>query len=891
MSSASSWRWLRWCAAAAVAALALIAINACPPELATKKCSADADCPSCTSCDTDLGLCYLSNVCPGGSCRGEACCTGCWQGDTCIEGTALDACGRAGSDCAGCDPSGACDNGACIPPPVSDVALTDNATCAVRHDGTVWCFGESNFPQLGNGMWNGASAYPRQVLRADRPAALTGIEAVDGSDVVFCGRDGAGAIWCWGDGSGGQLGNGSDADAARAGAVLSAASAPALDGFGQFEVGAYHACGLRGDGEVWCWGSNDAGQLGQGDGAETRSWFPLAMLGPDSVRLQNVTQVAVGDRFTCALRADQTVWCVGNGGYGQLGNGTWDSHTLPVEVMTSSSGALAGVVQVACGTLTSCARTQDGLIYCWGRGEEGQLGTGSRASSTYAVPLTDLQGVTDLAVGHDFACATLQDHSVWCWGKNGSAQLGDGTTLDRTRPARALFDPASGHALSIALGRSHSAVLLDNGVIWGWGSNSRGQLGVPITLQTQVVVPQAIPALPSSHCTPQPVRSFGVGGAFACAAESSEAGRLWCWGINSNDELGTGLGGYQAWTSQPVVASAWGGPQSAGFRKVAAGFESRHACGLTVAGTVWCWGYGYSGQLGDGNNYHGTDTPVQVAISDGVPLTGASDVAVGESHSCAALEDGRAMCWGFNDFAQLGNGQSGTNVAWAQPVLLDASTSLSHVSAVAAGHNHSCALLDTGQVRCWGESGTGETGSGSDDTALFAVAVVDAAAQPIDQVTQISAGDKFACAVKVDGSLWCWGANGTGQLGDGGSTNRLSAVRSASSIETVTEVACGGVHACAVSAAGGLWCWGGNAYGQIGNGTTFNQLVPVPAIDDATGAPLVAVAHVRAGSDFTCGTDSAGALWCWGSNSYGQLGRAPDPAVYLRAQTVAVGCP
>ena len=492
MNDTALWRWARWGGAVAGVALALIAVNACPPELTAKHCSKDADCPECSSCDRGLGLCYLSNECPGGKCRHESCCIGCWQGDSCVDGTSLDACGREGGDCQACDPNGACDNRACIPPPVSDLALTDVTTCAVRYDGTVWCFGESNYPQLGNGMSSGASAYPRQVVRADSDAMLSGIVDVDGSDVVFCARDGEGVIWCWGDGVGGQLGNGSDADLDRAGAVLSGSGTP-LPGFGQFEVGAGHACGLRSAGEVWCWGSNQAGQLSQGDGADTSSWFPVAMLAPDNSRLQGVTQVAVGDRFTCMIRTDRTVWCVGDGGYGQLGNGTWNSYTLPVEVMTSSSSALANVAQVSCGSLTSCARTGDGKVYCWGRGEEGQLGNGTGSSSQYAVQVADLQGVTDLAVGQDYACAALQDNSVWCWGTNGSAQLGDGTVLGRSRPARTMFDRSSGHPVLIAPGNGHTALLLDNGQMWGWGSNSRGQLGVPTTLQPQVMVPQTIP--------------------------------------------------------------------------------------------------------------------------------------------------------------------------------------------------------------------------------------------------------------------------------------------------------------------------------------------------------------------------------------------------------------
>ena len=344
-----------------------------------------------------------------------------------------------------------------------------------------------------------------------------------------------------------------------------------------------------------------------------------------------------------------------------------------------------------------------------------------------------------------------------------------------------------------------------------------------------------------------------------------------------------------AWTSQPVVNSA-GAAQATGFVQVASGIGARHACALAAGKTMWCWGYGYSGELGDGNGYHGEYSPVQVAISDGMPLTGVRAISLGGRHSCAALEDGRAMCWGADDIGQLGNGPYGSGSAWAQPVLVDATTSLTHVTSIAAGVNHGCALLDTGEVRCWGESGNGETGSGRTDRAEFAVPVVIDAGAPLSDVIQIASGDMFSCAVKRGGALWCWGANGSGQLGDTTSVNRLSAVAAATSVGPIAQVACGGIHTCAIAQTGALWCWGGNTYGQIGNDTTVNQLLPVQAIDDGK-APLAEVAQVRAGLDFTCAANSAGALWCWGANTYGQLGRSIDPSVYLKARTVALGCP
>jgi alpha-tubulin suppressor-like RCC1 family protein len=285
--------------------------------------------------------------------------------------------------------------------------------------------------------------------------------------------------------------------------------------------------------------------------------------------------------------------------------------------------------------------------------------------------------------------------------------------------------------------------------------------------------------------------------------------------------------------------------------QVAAG--SSHTCALTTTGGLKCWGFNGSGQLGDGTTTQRL-TPIDVSgLTSGV-----SAISTGLDHSCALSTGGAAKCWGFNGGGQLGDGST-TNSLIA--VIVSGLTG--GVSAIAPSSNHTCALTTGGGVKCWGLNGNGEIGDGTTTQRLTPVDVSGLTSG----VSAIATGSGYTCALTTGGAAKCWGTNGGGQLGDGSSNGRLTAVNVAGLTSGVSAIATGLSHTCALSTGGGVKCWGFNFRGQLGDGTTTQRLTPVDVSGLTSG-----VSAISAGEQYTCALTTGGGVKCWGNNSSGQLG-------------------
>ena len=263
-----------------------------------------------------------------------------------------------------------------------------------------------------------------------------------------------------------------------------------------------------------------------------------------------------------------------------------------------------------------------------------------------------------------------------------------------------------------------------------------------------------------------------------------------------------------------------------------------HTCLLTPSGRVVCWGWNFEGR---------------VRIR-GLPL-GVIAITTGGNHTCALTRRGGVKCWGDNLSGQLGDGSQHQR---RNPV--DVMGLTSGVAAISAGGDRSCALTDTGGVKCWGASPTGD---GTWDRRLKPVAVKGLR----KGVVAISVGSYHACALTRGHGLKCWGENYAGQLGDGTKKSRLAPVDVVGLGSGVDAVAAGGGHTCALTVGAGIECWGYNGGGQLGDGTKKSRLTPVDVVGLSSG-----VSSVTAGSGFSCATTDAGAAKCWGSNNFGQIG-------------------
>ncbi|PKN23654.1 MAG: hypothetical protein CVU65_13865 [Deltaproteobacteria bacterium HGW-Deltaproteobacteria-22] len=349
--------------------------------------------------------------------------------------------------------------------------------------------------------------------------------------------------------------------------------------------------------------------------------------------------------------------------------------------------------------------------------------------------------------------------------------------------------------------------------------------------------------------------SVSSGGEHTCAVKSD--GSAWCWGRNYNGQLGDGT------TTDRSVPTPVSG-LSTGVTAISAGMY--HTCVIKTDGSVWCWGNNGMGQLGDGTTTARLVPTAVPALSANVDL-----ISAGSFHTCAITFDGnwsRVWCWGSNISGQLGDG---TTTQRNAPV---ASLSAEFITGISAGYNHTCAIEGSAFfgwsfLHCWGSNDDGELGDGTNTNRTTPTQIMNGSDSPLS----VSAAWGHTCALKRDGSAWCWGYNIAGQLGDGTTTGRnLPAVVSGLGSD-VSILSAGGFHTCAVKTDGSAWCWGSNFDGELGDGTNTDRLIPTAVSGLGSG-----VSTISSGIDFyedhghTCVRKASGFVWCWGYNADGRLG-------------------
>jgi alpha-tubulin suppressor-like RCC1 family protein len=333
------------------------------------------------------------------------------------------------------------------------------------------------------------------------------------------------------------------------------------------------------------------------------------------------------------------------------------------------------------------------------------------------------------------------------------------------------------------------------------------------------------------------------------------AGVLYCWGSNSAGALGNGT---TTNSSAPVAVTVAPGVS---FMAVASG--SGHSCAIALDGTAYCWGDNRAGQLGDGTVTRRL-TPVIVAngIPGGVTFRSLSASFMG---TCGVSPAGVQYCWGQAAFGQMGDGM--TIVERRSPV-----TAVLGVPFVAidAGARHTCAVRHGGAAHCWGNNVNGQLGDGTTMDRRTPVAV----SMGGNTTTTISAGLNYTCAIVApSGTLFCWGANSQGQLGDGTTTQRLTRVTVAGGVG-FQSVSAGFNHTCAVRTGGGAYCWGTGHNGQLGDGGMVNSALPKAVLQTV-------LTSVGTGRAFSCGVGSASLAHCWGWNLYGKLGLGAGGNAFL----------
>lgn len=345
--------------------------------------------------------------------------------------------------------------------------------------------------------------------------------------------------------------------------------------------------------------------------------------------------------------------------------------------------------------------------------------------------------------------------------------------------------------------------------------------------------------------------TVGAGDSVSCAVTAT--GGVKCWGV-----------GYaQPTYGQPVDVPGL----TSGVTAVAVGFLTK--CALTTAGGVKCWGRNDYGQFGDGTTTDST-TPIDVSgLTSGVKA-----ITVGGNHSCALTTAGGVKCWGYNSLGELGDNSTTQRLT---PV--DVSGLTSGVAAISAGSYHTCAVTTAGGVKCWGDNESGKLG---DNTTTSRRTPVDVVGLTSGATTVASSG-AHTCAMTTSGGVKCWGFAYYGSLGDGTYTDHKVPGDVSGITSGMTSLATRSDYAYATVCAGstsGVKCWGYNDLGQVGDGTTTTRNAPVSVLGLAGGVTELAV-----GSQHVCARMTDGGVKCWGGNGYGQLG---DGTTTMRTAPVSV---
>lgn len=358
--------------------------------------------------------------------------------------------------------------------------------------------------------------------------------------------------------------------------------------------------------------------------------------------------------------------------------------------------------------------------------------------------------------------------------------------------ARAGGGPAAARAVAVAAGDRHSLALMEDGTLLAWGANQHGQLGAPGEARSSR--PQPVPGLPELIRV-----ACGSGHALAIDRDGSP----WSWGWNVEGQLGRGT------TSRAEAPGRIAG--LAGARALAAGRV--HSLAVTDSGEVWAWGSGEHGQLGNASLKR-VPSPVRLPA-----LRGARALEAGGLFSLALDGEGRVRVWGSNWFGQLADGRHDFRARSAVPRVV---AGLDGVRALAAGGVHVLALDAEGAARGWGGNFKGQLGDGTKETRT-APARVSAGRR----LMAVSAGERFSMALAEDGTVLAWGDDKYGQLGAGTAGKGTPTPSAVSGLPRIQAIAAGGFHALALDAEGGVWAWGRNADGQLGDGTEEDSARPL----------------------------------------------------------------
>jgi alpha-tubulin suppressor-like RCC1 family protein len=725
------------------------------------------------------------------------------------------------------------------PLPVIDAGI--NNSYVVKPDGTLWAWG-FDIPHFQDSY--GSSA-PVQLGSDSDWLFVTG----SGDHAVAIKQDGT--LWAWGKNDHGQLGNGNHNDSAIPVQVVDRRTdlSPPNEWIAAC-AGQGFTAAIKADGLLYTWGNNDYGQLG--NGTTTPHDYPDVIVYPNgaSNAVLNIWKsITCGENdsepYMLGLKYDGTLWAWGDGERGVIGNGASDGKLNPTLVGNKTDGTDGGWTAVSAGIYHVLGLRADGSLWAWGSGSFGELGQSPpRASNVPLRVTTPAKSWRAVGAGGGFSVALASDGHVYTWGTNSVGSLGDGTNNDHDTPF--LLSTIS-NITQISAHSSHVLALGADGRVWTWGFEN-------IVCGREGDIKS--PGVALTYMGP----GFVTGG-YRHSGLITGDGKLWTTGEGASGKLGTGNTTNR---SLPTPTKA----TSPADNWVQFGGGRAHSVALKADGTLWTAGNNDYGQLGrTGTNVTsfgrvGTDTKW-------------TEVHAGYEFSLALKADGTLWGWGHNNYGQLGD-NSTTNRATAVKVSAPAtSTGIARYwVAACTGLTHSAGILSDGTLWTWGRNNYGQLGTKNNTDSHKPVQVVldnygsnrwSAVQCGENHTVALRNANNLVVGAEGSGTMWSWGRNHAGQLGNGNTTNSNAPIEVLRDHRFIAiSLGSNSSHTVALDAYGTAHAWGLNTSGQLGDGTKTNSLVPVSQEGiRATG--------ISAGANHTFAR-AAWDVYGWGQGGYGQLG-------------------
>ncbi len=656
----------------------------------------------------------------------------------------------------------------------TQVVLGQKHTCSLIENGSAMCWGDNGGYQLGDGGTTDSSV----------PQFVSGnhnFTTLFSGGYNTCGVLENLSVYCWGTGTSGQFGDGTSAQG-----TVPRVLAPDFN-FTMLAPGEVHMCGILNNGSLYCWGANNEGQLGVGN--TTNLNYPHHISGN-----HNFSWIDSGEDQTCGVLTNGSALCWGENEEGNLGFGTENLTTMYVPTFVNTNFLFSKIwlaKHYACGNLTN------GSFACWGEGnQEGVYGDGTTEMSlTPKIVDWNIQfdSLYDSLFNSDHLCG-LKNSIPYCWGTNYYGQSGIGTTEFIKAPTKFSFNGnETFYPNKIAIGTSSNCMIDGKGYLYCRGDDAAvGNLGINSTRSSYI---------PKKVFGDYNFSKIELSNAHSCGLLHN--GSILCWGSNTYGQIGDGT------SENRYIPIYIGGENS--FESVY--LSAVFTCGILQNGSALCWGRNNYGQLGMGNN---TQMYNPQFVVGGYNF---SKISVGRLHVCGILQNGSALCWGRNNYGQLGLGVSNTTTMYFPTYVLGGKI----FDEISIGEYHSCGILQNGSALCWGRNNYGQLGDNSITQKEYPRFVYGN-----KNFSKIQVGKEHSCGILQNSSLMCWGSNGYWELGDLNKNSSYSSLVPIFSAKGITfdiydsyPLKNGNCFFNGTK----IYCWGYNYFGILGD-NTLPSLVP-----------------------------------------------------------------